>query len=998
MLITSAMLAFANPVAVMGQLSEPDFEELGIYLRVEGIGGFDINCLLRLDDNHLFIPVTDLFTLLRINQETSAEYDSVRGFFIDEQKRYIIDYKNLIIRYGNSQTVLNPREIIRTESGLYLFSGIFGRVFGLYCNFNFRALSVELKTDLELPAIRELRLNQMRKNIEALRGEIVADTILNRQYHLFRHGMVDWSVNSSQTSGSKPDNRIALSSGIELFGGETNLDLNYSTREGFDTRNQQYLWRWANNDIALVKQVRAGRIPTNAIATINHPVNGISVTNSPTTYRRSFGLYTVTDYTEPGWSVELYINNVLVNYTVADATGFYKFDIPLVYGTSDVTFKYYGPYGEQRTRTETLNIPFNFLPKGEVEYTMNGGLVQDSSGSVFSHGEVKYGINRYVTVGSGIEYLSSVRTGTTIPFLNASITPHANIMIAGSYNHDVVSRGKVSYRNRSHVLFEVDYARYQQGQKAINYNYLEERRISLSYPVKYEKAGGYTRFAYRQNVYKELSFNTAELMISAYVGPFNANLTTMANWISGSNPVAGCYLGAGFKVKQGLTVRSLTQFDFSGNGILSQKLEMEAKISRSGFVMLTWDNYFQTSQSSLEVAFRYDLPFAQTNTSVRYGNQRFSANQGARGSLAFGSGNGYVHTDNRSASGRCGVSIIPFLDINHNGEKEPGEDEVFGLDVRINGGRILARMKDSIIRVVDLEPHTSYLIELDNSGFDNISWQLKTKAMKIYVDPNQFKTIRIPVYPMGEVSGTVYLQKKNHLKGIGRILLNIYDHEDRLIHRLMTEQDGYYTFLGLSPGKYKASLDSRQLEKTSMKIKSGAAQYFEIKVDRDGDIVDGIDFIISSSKDEKVEIPDTIRVTGEDKQGSIMPQRDTTNTREITELKKPVPSEKPDHISIPEIFPAISDSIIAQTDTLSRFEFSTETGIYYIQFGAFKIRENADKFIRSLEQVETCPYGVVYEYRFYNVRSGYFITKQEARLCLNKLTSKGYKCFIGKTK
>ncbi len=78
--------------------------------------------------------------------------------------------------------------------------------------------------------------------------------------------------------------------------------------------------------------------------------------------------------------------------------------------------KFYGPYGEERTRKETLDIPFNFLPSGEVEYTLISGVVMDGKHSRFGRAEIKYGVNRFLTFSGGFEYLSSITNGSQIPF------------------------------------------------------------------------------------------------------------------------------------------------------------------------------------------------------------------------------------------------------------------------------------------------------------------------------------------------------------------------------------------------------------------------------------------------------------------------------------------------------------------------------------------------------------------------------------------------------
>jgi len=96
---------------------------------------------------------------------------------LQEDKRYVINYPERYIRINGDTFRLQDNDILKTNFGLYLFTGVFGRAFGLYCSFNFRALSVDLKTDLELPAIRDMRLAQMRKNIEMIKGEVKVDTV-----------------------------------------------------------------------------------------------------------------------------------------------------------------------------------------------------------------------------------------------------------------------------------------------------------------------------------------------------------------------------------------------------------------------------------------------------------------------------------------------------------------------------------------------------------------------------------------------------------------------------------------------------------------------------------------------------------------------------------------------------------------------------------------------------------------------------------------------------
>ena len=105
-----------------------------------------------------------------------------------------------------------------------------------------------------------------------------------------------------------------------------------------------------------LKQISVGSIFSTSVALLRNPVIGAQVTNTPTTYRRSYGSYRLSDKTEPNWLVELYVNNVLVNYVKADASGFFTFEVPMDYGNSLVKLRFYGPWGEERTSEKYISI------------------------------------------------------------------------------------------------------------------------------------------------------------------------------------------------------------------------------------------------------------------------------------------------------------------------------------------------------------------------------------------------------------------------------------------------------------------------------------------------------------------------------------------------------------------------------------------------------------------------------------------------------------------
>ncbi len=869
MWVTVALCLFLSCTTfVTSAQEEPEFEELSVFFQVQNIGAIEIPAVIR--DQEVLLPVSELFTFLKIKNTLSSEMDSVSGFFLSPDAPYLIDRTKNSISFQGKNYQLKNTDFIRTETNLYLLSRFFGEIFGLDCKYNPRALAVNLTTQLELPVMREMRLEQMRQNINRLKGDAKSDSTIRLSRKAFNFGMADWSVistqnftigqnsnvsNGSEYSRKQIDTRINLALGAVVAGGEANILLNYDTNEPFSEKQQSYYWRLVNNNNILVKQTTLGKIATGATSSIYNPVVGVRLTNTPTTYRRSFGTYPLSDYTNPGWMVELYVNNVLVDYKKADASGFFNFQVPLVYGNSSVKLKFYGPWGEERFREQQINVPFNFLPPGEVEYTLNAGMVEDGKQSIFSRGEVHYGLSRAITLGSGVEFLSSVVSGPIMPFLSMATRPFSNVLLSAEYTYGVRGKGMFSIQLPKNSQLELNYIKYQPGQKAVNYNYLEERKATLTLPIKGRNISMFNRFTYGQILLPGTGYSTAEWLISGAIYGISTNLSNYAMFTNSTKPYIYSNLSMSFRLPRGIMLLPQAQYEFSNKELISVKAGLEKYLFRNGFVSLSYENNFKSKVHSAQFGFRYDLPFAQTGYTARQTNDQTTIMEMARGSLIFDPKTNYIGANSKVNVGRGGIVFAPFLDLNCNNRRDNGEPRADGLDIRINGGTSTYSEKDTTVRVTDLEPYTSYLVELDANSFDNVAWKIRNKVLKIVVDPNSFKLVNIPVAVVGEVSGIVYKENGDEQDGLGRIIINIFNSKSQLSGKTLSEPDGYYSYLGLAPGVYDVSVDSVQLRKLHLQA-TPIKQSITILKSQDGDIVEGIDFTLKSTRSEVIDTLD----------------------------------------------------------------------------------------------------------------------------------------------
>jgi hypothetical protein len=945
---------------------EPIYDEISVFFNVQQVGGADITAVIR--DETVFLPIVDVFSFLKIKNVLSSQMDSVTGFFINQQAIYLIDKVNNRITYQGKIFDLKKDDLVKTETTLYLRSPLFGQVFGLDCVFNFRSLSVALNTKIELPIIRELRQEQMRSNISRLKGEIKTDTTIGRKYPLFHFGMADWSLISTQQLGGKVDARFNLALGSVIAGGEANVLLNISNNSPFAEKQQQYYWRSVNNDRPKLRQVLVGKIGAQSISSLYDPVIGIQLTNSPTTYRRSFGTYTLSDITEPNWIVELYVNNVLVDYMKADASGFYKFEVPLVYGNSAVKLRFYGPWGEERVKEENLSIPFNFLPPKELEYTLSAGIVEDTLQSKFSRLAINYGVSRRLTFGGGVEYLSSIRTGNTLPYLSSSLRLMSSLLLTGEYSYGVRAKGILNYRLPSNLQIELNYTKYHKGQTAIIYNYLEERKAVVSLPIKGKNFAAYSRVTVNQIILPNLKNTNAEMLWSGSVYGISTNLTTYGLFNDVSKPYLYSNLSLSFKLPWRTSFTPQAQYEYNQNELISIKGSLEKPLFKKGFLNMSYEQNFRSSTRNLEFGFRYDLQFAQAGFSVRNSNDATSLVESARGSLLYDQKSNYIGTNNRTSVGKGAITLRPFLDVNGNEKFDLGEAKVQGLQFKINGGTIVRRDRDTTIQILDLTPYTSYLLELDKNSFDNISWQLDKLTYKVMIDPNQFKIIDVPISVMGEASGTVY----NGSNGQGRILVCIYRSDMSLVTRILTESDGYYSYLGLKPGKYTVRIDPSQLAK--LKIASNPV-FLPINISGsiDGDIIDGLDFKLKMLTDTS---------------GYVAPLRQIPSTI--------VPDNVVDQSLLTKVTPSllnIKDSLAnikSKTSKIFDGKVSTiDLKEVVLQVAAYKSEFYTDAAYEKLGKITSNQIVSFYDGKFYYLSVVGFTNKKEAFQFGPKITEMG---------
>ncbi len=830
---------------LQAQVTDEDefYDELAVILSVENLGNYSIDAIYHRDE--LFLPANDLFNLLEIYIRSNAEQDSFYGYFGDESLPFVLDPEAGYFSFReDSIEVESGRDFIFTFEDLFVSLPIYKDLFGLYMEFNFRSLRVFLESEIEPPVVRMLRVEQFRENLRVVRGEVRVDTTIYRDFNWIGGAVLDLNLRSQQSSTGSRSEVMRADLGAEFIGGELQLSTFLDRDLEFDLQRQFGSWKFVNNELNLVRQIELRSGIPNIHSRVFSNTIGFRITNTPTTLRRSFGTYLLRSRTEPGWEVELYVNNVLIDEAVADAGGEFQFEVPLSYGSTEVTLRFYGPWGQEEVEHETIDIPFMFVPINEIEYNIQGGRTIVDENHLFWHGRLSYGLSRRVTLHAGFETFERNIESRNMPFAGVTFAPLNNTMVSYSYVGNGWHDGSFLYKTTGGVYFDAGGRIYEDGQDAWRTPHEKEFRTGLSAPFELFDR----RFMFRTSARSVENIAGWAYFLDSQLGFFagRTNLRFSSRLRMGRLSLANFALDARIMVGRNWNISANTSYDAEEMEFLFSRMQIQRRFGPYFRVSANVNHSFVLDRTSFSLNAFMDLHFgrfaagAVTSDDARQTNQNFFT------SIQFGGQSHKVRPRSRSSLGRGTIDVRLFVDANHNGIRDDGEPLVDQANVFLSGsGRDELVDVDSVFRFFGLELYTNYIINVNKNSFPNISWTIDHEVYSVYPEPNRVKTIEIPVKPMGEIEGRVVMETSDGTTTPARnILVVVNDSEGNEVVRLSTDEMGYYFHLGLPPGSYIAELDPAQVDRMNATARQLTIE-FDVAPSIQGDFIPGLDFVLN---------------------------------------------------------------------------------------------------------------------------------------------------------
>lgn len=845
------VLLLASPLAAAE-------DEFMLGFRHHAVGGYFVNALYSGNTGEVFLPLTELLGLLQIPYERGEAVLSLQGRYPATQEYWEVNLHDQIVRKGEEVYELTADDYRLKDLDWFLLPEVFAQTYGLHFHINMTVFRMSLLNDYPLPAEERRRREQLRTAMDRRMHHEDHPLVYPRNRQFAGAGMLDYNLSSSLT----PNNHFhtySLTGGMEAFGGDIQGSLTGSYSEaGHSAQTGNIHWRFVPGDNPYITAIRAGQISTTGLQT--HRIIGGGITNDPVMPRRSFETFIIDGNTDPDSEVELYVNNSLADFTVADELGYFRFDYPLSYGTALMSLRIFKPTGEVVVREQRMQIPFTFLPVGVASYNIQGGYADDglgkpNTGNMIWHGDLAYGLTPSVTLKAGVDYAGlddellyyasmSARIFRQY-LLNADAAP-------GFYYRASTSVNLPGSRSFNLVITHFD------GDSPYNTrNANQHLQASFYLPFMLFGVNTGLRFSGEHFLLSESFATTCRPELSLRFGRANLRMNYRGRLAGNFDPelllngllsTSATYsFGRGHNMPgllRGTRVRLQGRYDAGRGELIDVGVQVARNLGKRGRFTLDADRNLLNNQTMLRLGLVIDMQAIRSNTQATAGGSNYTLQQTLSGSTGLDAPNRRMVATNRNQVGQAAASVVAFIDSNNSGQFDPGEEVVPLRNINISGGSGHHTGNDGIMRISQIQSYWRYNVELQQSAIPNPTLAPLFNEFSFVADPNRYKRLEIPLYRTGIIEGHVKnrIEEGNHqgVGGVRLLLTHLNTNENKPIR---TFSDGSFYAMHLLPGLYALEIEPPVLDFIGRE--SEPAQHrFTVDALADGHFLDGLDFLL----------------------------------------------------------------------------------------------------------------------------------------------------------
>lgn len=741
-------------------------------------------------DNNLYINTTEILVAVGFN--LTEENGKVSFRWEDRSKNITIDQVNCYYEKNGRLTSFDCREVITDDFDYYINLNILSSILNSEFDYNERRSLLEVSSDIDFPTLKIERLKQNTVNTPSSREfnadrKIVPDYYWLDGFSLYQE--IDSEVRrtrSKSNSNLRHFNTIDaefLKHQLQVQGGgnENSYEINWFTLSKKD-QNSSLLGPLN----ASTYQVGSVYTPSTRHIPSGGRTFGFQVNNKELGVQSQRGFETFEGELLPGWVVEIYRNNILLDRQSSESSdNRYRFDrVPLDPGLNRFQLIFYGPSGEEKVEVRSLYLRPGAFAKRPLQYDFVWG--NDSGeqklfiqSQVFLDNYTQFSLSHFNDSDNQIWESELITT-----LLNSSVSVSGAIDSDGSvYGGEIQKRLGVMRLSGEHF----QYNNYQVNQRRLS-QLTSLSRTSLAFPflprtqhlINYEylqrETGGNYRLRYRNSHNFKKFFINNEILFENAKTTFKHFLRfRLSNW------------------------QLFSEFEHSNNNNLEKiNLGVRHRVGRDQSFRASITKSYLENQENLNLSFQRIFSNFSLNTSFSTNfKDDSSITFGIKSSLFADPKNNYYNV--RSRHNREIGDLFVTTHINVDGDKIPIRDVcINSLNIR----ETYCSNEQGIIRVTNLPTNHLQRIQLEFRNLENFYISSKEKYYEVEIRPGKTTHLKVPLVIFGEIEGIV----SGFSLPSDQISIEIKNLKTGQTKSLRTDREGYFYLGQVTPGNYQSTL------------------------------------------------------------------------------------------------------------------------------------------------------------------------------------------------
>jgi hypothetical protein len=798
-------------------------------------------------DNQYYLPVQQLGEVLGIYVDVTNDNKLVEGWTISEDRNYTIDVLGNSVSYKGNSAKLPPEAVLSQEfadDDLYVQLEVLNQIWPLTLNVDLSALILRVTPDEKLPYQLFLDRKKRQERLQQRNAEKVDDNIVYpfvaKPYALIDKPSVgiDASVGYNARSDSM-QYRASLFGVQDLLYASADYSAILSQQGGDFTPPENIRLRFRRQNIhegALpfgLEDTQWGDVNIRNRELISSSLSGRGFVFSTkrNDFQTEFDTVVIDGVAIPGYEVELYRNDQLIDFGVVDDTGVYRFeDVSIGFGNNRVRVVLYGPQGEIEERVENFFFRSNVVKKGDNVFI--GGIIDSQrklipidddrrntraeglAANLYAARGLTQKITGFFTANTLNDGVSEIETqrrnylstgviaslGRTIGqvelYKQLSGGEAVDVKTASDFKGFKINTQSAFYRD-----FESPDARSGDNAKKIELDLNVRRNFGTAIgAVGLEVGADYLQ--------RENGNETVNLVTRQSLGVRSTRLShnTRTSILDGDHATTIGTLTSSTRRKK-FTFRNRLSYDIHPEfdiNTYTADLRYRKNKDFSGGVSLTRN--FDNQETIAAVQLTRDFQKYRASFQTDWSSQAGFGFQ-LRASTALGpynqDGSYYMTSDPISAAGPVGSFV--YLDRDYDGEFSEGDEPV--PDTRIAIGRrttrdetddngYLTRISTSSGRVAN--------VGVSSRSIDDPYLVAESPGYSVYPRPGVIHRLEFPLIETGAIDGTLFFTNGRPVAGLD---LQLLDENGGVIAKSQTGADGYYTFERIAPGVYNVQAD-----------------------------------------------------------------------------------------------------------------------------------------------------------------------------------------------